>query len=117
MAHRKAKFFLCWVVVLQLLSWGCAGLGSTKIGDILANPGMFSAKEISIHGKVTNALKIPFVATSIYSVRDDSGEINVRTEGEVPMVGADVRVKGTLDTVAVFGQETVGLHLREIERW
>jgi hypothetical protein len=52
-----------------------------------------------------------------YSIQDDSGEINVRTDGEAPLVGAEVRVKGVLDTVATIGEVNVGLHLREIEVW
>jgi hypothetical protein len=33
------------------------------------------------------------------------------------MVGAAVRVKGVLDTVATIGDQNVGLHIREVERW
>lgn len=62
-------------------------------------------------------LKLPFVATKLYSVRDESGEINVRTAREAPLAGSEVRVKGVLDTVASIGDQNVGLHLREIERW
>jgi hypothetical protein len=67
---------------------------------------------------VASVLKLPFVATKVYSIRDDSGEINVRTDREAPMVGeTEVRVKGVLDTMATIGEQNVGLHLREVERW
>jgi hypothetical protein len=104
---------------MALLLPACSkiGIGFTKIGDIVAKPEKFSTQEVSIRGKVTNALKVPFVATKIYTVQDDSGEINIRTVREVPMVGSEVRVKGVLDTVAIIGEQNVGLHLREIERW
>jgi hypothetical protein len=106
------------LVVLLLPSCGQLGVGFTKIGDLLANPQKYAAKEVLVRGRVTNALKLPFVATRIYSIQDDSGEINVRTAHECPMVGAtEVRVKGVLDTVATIGDQNVGLHLRELERW
>ena len=103
-----------------LLLPGCSqlGIGFTKIGDLLANPQKFSAKEVRVRGRVTNVLKLPFVATKIYSIRDASGEISVRTEREAPLVGeTEIRVKGVLDTVATIGDQNVGLHLREVERW
>ena len=102
-----------------LLLPGCRqlGIGSVKIGDLVAHPQKYAEQEVSVQGKVTNVLKLPFVATKFYSVQDDSGEINVKTDGETPIVGAEVRVKGVLDTVATVGEENVGLHLREVKRW
>jgi hypothetical protein len=106
------------LTVLLLPSCSQLGIGFTKIGDLLANPQKYSAQEVRVRGRVTNVLKIPFVATKIYSIRDDSGEINVRTDGEAPLIGAtEVRVKGVLDTVATIGNQNVGLHLREVQRW
>ncbi len=118
--HKKMTHLVFVMGLLMgLLLPGCnkIGIGFTKIGDILAKPEKFSKQEIRIRGKVTNVLKIPFVATKIYSVQDDSGEINIRTIREAPMVGTEVRIKGALDTLAIVGEQNVGLHLREIERW
>src|ERR1035438_6705926 len=96
-----------------LLLPGCSqiGIGFTRIGDLLANPQKYSAREGRFRARVTNVLQLPFVATKIYSIRDDSGEINVRTDREAPMVGVEVRIKGVLDTVATIGEQTIGLHL------
>jgi len=119
MGDRTIRRLLALGALLTLLLLpGCSqlGIGFTKIGDLLANPQKYSAQEVRVRGKVTNVLKLPFVATKIYSIRDDSGEINVRTDREAPMVGAEVRVKGVLDTVATIGEQNVGLHLREVER-
>ena len=105
------------IALPTLLLAGCdrMGMGFTKIADILANPQRYAEREIRIQGKVVNVLKIPFVATKLYSVQDGSGEINVRTGRDVPLAGAEVRVKGVLDAVAVIGDQNVGVHLREIE--
>jgi hypothetical protein len=106
------------LAVLFLAGCSQLGVGFTKIGDLLANPQKYSGQEVRVRGRVTNVIKLPFVATKIYSIRDDSGEINVRTDHDAPMVGpTEVHVKGVLDVVATIGQQNVGLHLREVERW
>ena len=117
--NRVAFQSMTVVVVSLLLAPSCSrvGIGFTNIGDLLASPQKFSAQEIRIRGKVTNVLKLPFVATKLYSVQDSSGEINVRTVREAPMAGGEVRVRGVLDTFASIGEQNIGLHLREIERW
>jgi hypothetical protein len=121
MGNRMMRRLLALGALLTaLLVPSCSqlGIGFTKIGDLLANPHKYSAQEVRVRGRVTNVLKLPFVATKIYSIRDDSGEINVRTDREAPLVEAtEVRVKGVLDTVATIGNQNVGLHLREVERW
>jgi hypothetical protein len=98
---------------------GCAqiGVGFSKIGDVMATPQNYSDKQILIRGTVSNALKLPFIATRLYSVRDSTGEIYVRTDKEPPPAGSEIHIRGVLDTVAVLGNQNVGLHLREIERW
>jgi hypothetical protein len=107
------------VVLPAILLAGCdsVGVGFAKIGDIHANPSKYAAREIRIRGKVVNVLKVPFVPTKLYSVQDGSGEINVRTDRDAPLAGAEVRIKGVIDTVAVLGDRKVGLHLRETKRW
>jgi hypothetical protein len=106
-------------VFAAVLLAGCArvGLGFRKIGDVLTAPQNYAGKEILIRGTVSNTLKIPFVTIRLYAVRDATGEINVRTDKEPPLAGSQVHVRGVLDTVAVVGDQNVGLHLREIERW
>ncbi len=106
------------IIAILLLS-GCAklGIGFTKIGDLHANPDKFSAKQVSIKGKVVNAMKLPLVSTRIYAVQDETGAISVQTEAEPPAIGAEVRVKGTVDNLFVMGRQKAGPFLKEIERW
>ena len=108
---------LLGLLTIMLPSCGRVGIGFTKIEDLVAHPQKFSAQEVQIRGKVTNVFKLPFVATKIYSVQDGSGELNVRTEREVPIAGSEVRVKGVLDTLTAIGDQHVGLYLREVARW
>ena len=115
---HRAMVLAALLTLLFLTGCSQLGIGFTKIGDLLSNPQKYSGQEVRVRGRVTNVLKLPFVATKIYTIRDDSGEINVRTDHDAPMVGpAEVRVKGVLDVVATIGEQNVGLHLREVERW
>lgn len=112
---------ICGLVGL-ILAWtgtGCTSfnLGYDKIGDVLKNPGPYHGKQLRIKGKVTDVIKLPFIETKLYSVRDDTGEIQVRTSAVAPSIGTEVRVKGTLDAVAALGKNEIGLHLKEFERW
>ena len=74
-------------------------------------------RKVRVKGDVTSALKIPIVATKLYALRDETGEITVVTSGSVPGIGARVRVEGVLENVAVVGTATVGLHISETRRW
>ena len=100
-----------------LVSCGRLGIGTTKIADLLANPQKFSGREVVVSGTVTNVLKLPFLTTSLYTIRDASGEIVVSSSREPPLVGAELHVKGALDTVATIGSQNIGVHFRETERW
>ena len=115
---RRALVLGASLTVLFLASCSQLGMGFTKIGDLLVNLQKYSGQEVDVRGRVMNVFKLPFVATKVYSIRDDSGEIRVRTDREAPMVGpSEVRVKGVLDAVARYGEQNIGLHLREVERW
>ena len=116
MPFRMMQKLLALVITVALVGCGVFGPPEAKIADVKSDPSTYSGKEIRVHGTVTNAIKIPFVATKIYSVQDDTGEINVVTEGAVPVPGAEVEVTGMLDTIATVGTQSVGLHLRESRR-
>jgi hypothetical protein len=107
------------LVVLLATLLGCQQLGFryTSIGALSSSPQMYTDRQVRIQGRVTDVLKLPFLSTRLYSVKDETGEIVVRTEREPPLPGSVVRVKGSLDTVAIIGDQSVGLHLQEIERW
>ena len=106
-------------IVAALVLAGCArlGFGFSKIGDLLAAPQNYAGKEVLIRGAVGNTVKLPFLTLRFYTVRDGTGEIRVRTDKELPPPGSEVHVRGLLDSVAVVGDQNIGVHLRELERW
>jgi len=105
------------VLMATLLACNQLGLSYTAIHDLTSNPERFGDRDVSIQGKVTNVVKLPFLETKLYSVKDETGEIVVITDHDPPLAGAIARVEGRLDTVATIGDQNVGLHLRETRRW
>lgn len=89
----------------------------TKIGEVVKNPSLFDGKEVSVRGKVVDVLKLPLVETKFYTVRDETGELLVLTSAAPPGMGMEVRVKGSIDTMAILGGRSFGLHLKEVKRW
>jgi hypothetical protein len=74
----------------------CDGPVLTHIGDIAANPQRYAGVEVQVYGTVATIRKVPFLVTKIYSIRDDSGEIWVRTDAEAPTIGTSVQVRGVV---------------------
>ena len=122
-SHRAAEGWAerltTWVAALLLLGAGCFALdlGFTEISEIVKNPSRFDGKEVKVKGKVVDVLKIPLVETKLYTMKDESGDLVVVTGKELPSMDAQVRVKGTIQTVAIIGGKSLGLHLVESERW
>jgi hypothetical protein len=113
MSHR-----LIAVAVLAALiatTGACAhAFGSATIADLRSNPGRYQHHSVSINGIVTSAYNLPLVPYKLYKVDDGTGEVTVLSQnGRTPTRGANVRVKGRVDDVAVLGGRAMGLHLRE----
>jgi hypothetical protein len=95
------------------LASGCA-LRSPDISDLQRNPGRYYDRSVRIDGIVTSSWGVPLVPFRMYKVDDGTGEVTVISQGSrSPTRGARVHVKGKVNEVAVFGGQSVGLHLRE----
>ena len=77
-------------------------------------PGAIQDRTVRIDGVVTSSWGVPLVPFRLYKVDDGTGEVTVISQGtRTPARGARVRVKGRVDEVAVFGGQSIGLHIRE----
>jgi hypothetical protein len=106
-------------VLVALSLSGCEQLdyGYTQIGDLLKNPSRYNGMEVKVRGTVTGVVKLPFFSVKMYTIKDDTGEVPVLTYDTLPGLDAEVRVRGALQTMAIVGKDTIGLHVREIKRW
>lgn len=111
------KIFILFFVVVTFLA-GCAYVpfGYTPIKDIVENPAHYANKEVKVKGDVSDVTKLPFLDTAFYTLTQDNYQIVVTTQGTAPATNSRVVVVGTVENVAIIGDESIGLHLREIKR-
>ena len=106
------------VLVFVALLAGCDYLpfGSTPIRQITEAPANFEGKEVKLAGKVKDMTSLPIVELKSFTVQDDTGEILVTTDANLPALGESVRLKGTVHSALIIGGQSVGLYVKEIKR-
>ena len=101
------------ICILGLLMVACE---TQKISDILADPGRFNGKEITVAGKVTS-LSVGALAMGLYQIDDGTGKLVVISETRgAPAQGATVGVKGRIIPTFTFLGKSYVTVLRESER-
>jgi hypothetical protein len=102
------------LLVAALAAAPACALRAPNIADVQRNPGRYHDRTVRIDGVVTSAWGIPLVPFRLYKVDDGTGEVTVISQGSrTPTRGAHVHVKGRVSEVAVFGGQSLGLHIRE----
>jgi hypothetical protein len=113
MANRLSPITLIALVAVFATACGL-GLRNPNISELKHNPGRYQDRSVNIDGVVTSSWGVPLVPFRLYKVDDGTGEVTVLSNGSrTPTRGAHVRVKGRVNEVAVFGGQSLGLHLRE----
>ena len=95
---------------------GCDYLpfGYTTVNEITAAPAAFEGKEIRIKGKAENAASV--MGFRAFILRDDTGEILVVTQADLPAADQTVAVKGTVRSAVIIGGSSIGLRVEESKR-
>jgi len=102
------------VLAATLSLAACDYFGFTPIKDITAAPGQFEGKEVKIKGAVDNPVQLLSLRT--FTLKDETGEITVTTNGALPAAGAQVAVKGTVKSAVIVGGKSAGLRVEETQR-
>jgi hypothetical protein len=98
-------------LAIGLLS-GCAS--NPKIAELKYNPARYHDRSVTVDGVVTSSWGVPLVPFKLYKVDDGTGEVTVLSQdGRAPSKGTRVSVKGRVNEFAMFGGQSVGLHLRQ----
>jgi hypothetical protein len=113
------------VLTVILLSLGLVSCERTKIGDITADPGSFTNKEVNVAGTVTNSMGA--LIAGAYEIDDGTGKLWVVSDGTgklwvvsekrgVPSKGAHVGVKGRIVPTLTFMGRNFATVMRESDR-
>jgi len=110
-----------WLILFAALALALAGcdylpFGYTPVRDIVAAPANFEGKEVKLKGTVRDVTKVPLLNMKSYILRDDTAEITVATEGNLPAVNDHVALKGTVKSSMIIGGQSVGLRVEESKR-
>lgn len=89
------------LALLAVLLFGCAGIGTTPIKDLNDNPKAFTGKEVTVHGTVTNTMKIG--SLSGYTLVDEDGHGIRVSSNSLPAEGKEITVTGTFVMDSLFG--------------
>lgn len=92
-----------------------------SIGDIEANPQRYQGKELAVAGVVKDSYGFSIPGTryggGAYKIDDGTGSIwVVVTDGNVPSRGAQIGVKGRVETGISWNGRNYGLGIREKDR-
>lgn len=119
--NKNNDLLVFWTALLiaVLLLAGCdaLGLGVTPIREVTTAPANFEGKEIRLKGRVVSVTKVPLLDMKAYTLRDDSGEITVTTQGALPAVNDAIGVSGTVKSAAIIGGQSLGLRVEEVKRF
>jgi hypothetical protein len=115
-SHRSLVTSHTLLAALALASVlaGCA-LGYTRVREIMAAPDGFVGKEVRLQGTVGKAIDPP--RPQAYMLRDETGEIMVVTQGQLPAQDSEVALRGIVKSTVVRGTRwTLDLRVEETER-
>ena len=101
---------LSWITLTLILANSCS---STKILNIKNNIEEFKDQKVTLSGKVTETLSIPFVRTRIYQLDDGSDQIWVLSAKNVPERGNRVIVTGTVTVGIELAGKRFGVMIKE----
>jgi len=104
------------MVAVGMAMGGCDYMpfGYTPIKEITAAPGQFEGKEVKLKGRVKGVVKL--LGVKAFSLQDETGDITVITDGQLPGENSDVALKGVVKSAAIIGGTAIGLKVDETKR-
>jgi hypothetical protein len=89
----------------------------TPINDIITSPADFDGMEVKLKGVASDITRIPLLYLKSYVLKDDSGEITILTEAELPKSGEEIIIKAKVESFAIIRGESLGMMVIELERY
>src|SRR5687767_8577058 len=113
-ARRASMAALAFVAGMALAACDQLPFGYTPVKEIIAAPGPFDGKEVKVKGKAGDPVQ--FFGLRMFTVVDETGQIQVSTAGSLPAAGTEVAVKGIVRSAVIVSGKSIGLHVEETQR-
>ncbi|HVW63781.1 MAG TPA: hypothetical protein VHB01_02110 [Nitrosospira sp.] len=113
--HFSLSPLMTAAMALTVILGGC-GISATPIKEINSSPASFDGKEVMLYGVAKDTTRLPLLGTKSYVLKDDSGEILVLTEADLPKVNEKISVKVKVANIAIINGESLGTTVTEISR-
>jgi hypothetical protein len=102
--------------VIGVLLGGCGAINATPINEINTSPANFDGKEVTLQGVAKDPTRIPLFNTKSYVLKDDSGEIAILTEADLPKMNEKITVRVKVANIAIINGESLGMTVTELSR-
>lgn len=89
----------------------------TPINDIITSPADFDGMEVTLKGVASDITRLPLLYLKSYVLKDNSGEITILTEAELPKSGEEIIIKAKVESFAIIKGESLGMMVMELERY
>ncbi|ARO86723.1 hypothetical protein EBAPG3_002455 [Nitrosospira lacus] len=113
---RNCLVQIVMAVVIGILAVSCGAINATPINEINTSPANFDGKEVTLQGVAKGLTRIPLFNTKAYVLKDDSGEITILTEADLPRMNEKITVKVKVANIAIINGESLGMTVTEISR-
>jgi hypothetical protein len=104
----------CAVLAILLSAGLLAACAAKTVNDVMADPGRYRDREVSVKGEVTESIGV--LGRGFFKLQDGSGSLWVYTTRGLPRKGARVSSRGTVRDLATVDQLTSRESVPEIVR-
>jgi hypothetical protein len=94
----------------------CNRISATPISEIVTSPANFDGKEVMLRGVAKEPTRLPLLNMKSYVLKDESGEVTILTEADLPKTDDALSVKVKVANLAIINGEPLGTTVTEIER-
>lgn len=105
------------IIAMVLLSLTSYANEITSIHEIKTDSINFDGKQVNLQGVVKDPTRIPLIALKAYVLEDDSGEITILTDDDLPLMGKEITIRVRVESLAIIKGEALGLTVVELERY
>ncbi len=114
---KKLLVMTALTVTLVLAGLQANASEITQINDIIASPANFDGMEVKLKGVASDITRIPLLYLKSYVLKDDSGEITILTEADLPKTGEEIMIRAKVESFAIIKGEALGMMVLELERY